>query len=103
ALNISFPLPLSNALAGKFFPIDTTAATGNSSLTARLKWQGATPNVTHELALMRDLLSGGAIMGDSTMPATGPQPFTMTVGNVPPGVSSFFYWALGRTSAAASS
>lgn len=98
-LNLSITAPLFTSLGGGFFPLDTRAATGASTLTTQIKWQGTPAGVTHQFQLLSDALSGATVLANGSSPATGPQPFTLRTDTIPSGRFSFFYRAIAGTSA----
>lgn len=100
-LNLTLATPLYSFLFGQTFPVDTTANSGLSTLTARLKWPTALPGMTHRVQLNRDSLTGAAVLADASTPATANQPFVLPSSTIPAGVSSFSYRALAGTSAGA--
>src|SRR5439155_19911060 len=99
ALNISYPVPLTTrqSLVGTF-PVDTTAATGAGTVTARLKWQAALPGVVHTVELLADPVRNSALLGRGWTPATGAQPFAITVAGLPPGIFSSLFRITAGTS-----
>jgi outer membrane protein assembly factor BamB/subtilisin family serine protease len=97
-LNLSAPAPLDPFQGATIFPIDTTAATAPSTLTASLKWETSLPNGVHSLQFFGDDASGLGLFGSGWTPATAAQPFSLTVNTVPPGIFSSSFLALFGTS-----
>lgn len=88
-LNITVPWAATFGFqSGFLFPVDTSAATSSSSLTARLRWQAIFPNTAYLLQLLDP--SGGLLGGGATA-STAAQPYATTFAGIPAGITSFLF------------